>query len=193
MKIDLQQGTPRKILFTLLLFFIISWSVLLYFHPPEELVDIIGITNSYIVGFLISILGALSSFTTFSTYPAIVSLAIGDINPFILGMASGIGLAIGDMLFFYFGYTARGVVSKKLKNKLEKVLTWLRGKSEIYVQAFIFIYVAFTPFPNNLLTGSLAVIGYPIKKVAPPLIAGDLVLPTLAAWLAFNEIELGLF
>lgn len=193
MKINLQKGLARKIVFILLLLFIIAWTVLLYFHPPEELVTVIGVHNSYLVGFLISIIGALSSFTTFSTYPAIVTLATGEINPFILGISAGLGLAIGDVMFYYFGFTARGVVSKKIKERLEKVLNWLAKKSDRYIQVFIFLYVAFTPFPNNILTGSLALIGYPIKKVAPPLIIGDIVLPTLAAWLAFNKMDLGLF
>lgn len=193
MKINLQKGITQKIIFTLLLVFIISWTILLYFHPPEELVSVIGVNNSYLVGFLISVIGALSSFTTVSTYPAIITLATGDINPFILGISAGLGLAIGDIMFFYFGYTARGVVSKKIKERLEKILNWLAKKSDRYIQVFIFIYVGFTPFPNNVLTGLLAIIGYPLKKVGPPLVAGDIVLPTLAAWLAFKEIDLGIF
>ncbi|MDX1629993.1 MAG: hypothetical protein R3345_14895 [Fulvivirga sp.] len=175
--------------FGLVLLFIIGWTILLHLYSPEELVDWLGVRNSYLVAFLVSVIGALSSFTTFSTYPAIVTLASGsDIQPVLLGICAGIGLTIGDILFYYLGFTARGVASEKMKDKLEKILKWVAKKGQVYISIFIFIYIGMTPFPNNLLTGSLAVIGYPLKKVIVPLTLGDIFLPLLAAWLAYQGI-----
>ena len=175
----------RVLPFIVVLFFIIGWTVLLYFYNPEEIVGLLGVHNSYVMAFLISMFGAFSSFTTFSTYPAVITLAAGKINPYFLGVAAGIGLSIGDILFFYFGVTVRGVVSETFKERLQKILKRLKNKPDYIIQAFVFLYVGFTPFPNNVLTGSLALIAYPFKKVALPLILGDLVLPTLAAVLAY--------
>ena len=181
----LRRGVP----FFVILLFIIGWTLLLYFYGPKEIVRLLGVQNSYLMAFLISMFGAFSSFTTFSTYPAVVTLAAGKINPYFLGIVAGLGLSVGDVLFFYFGVTARGVVSKKFKERLENILEWLKDKPDFFIQAFIFFYVGFTPFPNNVLTGSLALIAYPFRKVVLPLVLGDLVLPTLAACLTYYGVE----
>lgn len=175
--------------FAAVVVFVLGWGILLYHYPPDELVDLIGVRNSYLVGFLVGVFGALSSFTTFSTYPAIVTLAAGDINPYLLGIVTGLGLSLGDVLFYYFGFTARGVVPEKYKSRLEDILTGLKGHSTFFIQVFVFVYVGFTPFPNNILTGSLAVIGYPVKRVLIPLILGDIFLITIASWMSSVGID----
>lgn len=176
--------------FWLILLFIIAWTVLLFNYTPQEIVEVLGVNNTYLVGFVVSVLGAFSSLTTFSTYPAIITLAAGQVNPFLLGAVAGVGLAIGDTFFFFFGLTARGVVSKKFKRRLEVIIRWLKRRSQLFLHFFIFIYVGFTPFPNNVLTGLLALSDYPFKKLAPPLFLGDMLLPILVAYLSYQGVDL---
>jgi len=168
---------------------VLGWTIMLFYFAPKELVEQIGVSNSYLIVFLVAVIGAFSSFTTFSAYPVIVTMAAGKLDPLLLGVVAGIGLAIGDTFFYYFGVSARGVASKKLKNWLSNTLKWLKKKSDHFIQLFIFGYVGFTPFPNNILTGLLALSKYPYRKVALPLILGDLVLPIVAAYLSAKGVE----
>jgi membrane protein YqaA with SNARE-associated domain len=172
--------------FWLALLFVIGWTLLLWNMSPEEIVESLGVANTYLVAFLISIMGALSSLTTFSTYPAIVALAAGEVNPLFLGIAAGLGLAAGDIFFYFFGISARNVASEKVIKWVEKILKWLMDRSKLFIQFFIFFYVGFTPFPNNILTGLLALREYPFKKVVVPLVLGDLVLPITVAYLTYK-------
>ena len=175
--------------FSLVLLFILAWTVLLFKYTPEEIVERLGLSNSYIVTFLLSMISAFTSVTTFSAYPAIVTLALGEMDPLSLGLVAGAGIAIGDILFFYFGYTVRGITTEKFKKKLTRVLEKVKKRSDLLIQFIIYIYVAFTPFPNNLLTGSLALIGYPFKKVVVPLVLGDITLPVVVAYIVYSGFD----
>ena len=182
--------TRRILMFVVILLFIIGWTVLLYHYRPRQIVNMLGVRDSYLTAFLISLFGAFSSFTPFSTYPAIIALGAGKVNPFILGAIAGIGLTIGDVLFFYFGITARAFTTEKFQEKLKQWLIWLQSKPDIYIYVFIFLYVGFSPFPNNALTGTLALMGYPLRKLLLPLLLGDMALPILLAYLAYRGVEL---
>ncbi|MFZ6050745.1 hypothetical protein [Halocola ammonii] len=183
------KSLKRSLPFWGILAFVVGWTVLLFYFSPREIVEMIGVSNSYLVVFLVAVIGAFSSFTTFSAYPVIVTMAAGKLDPLFIGLVAGIGLAIGDTFFYYFGVSARGVASSKLKNWLSNTLKWLKKKSDLVIQLFIFGYVGFTPFPNNILTGLLALSNYPYRKVALPLILGDLVLPIVAAYLSAKGVE----
>ncbi len=182
--------TFRRILFVSLLVFMIGFLYVFVFHNPVETITMLGIRNSFVLAFFVSLVGAFTSFTKFSAYPMIIALVAGKLDPFMVGFVSGLGLAAGDVLFFLFGYSARDISSERIKSSLKKILDRLQRLKSIYVQGIIFLYVAATPFPNNLLSGALAYTGYPFKKVAAPLILGDVAFCILIAWLAFRGIAL---
>jgi hypothetical protein len=173
-----------------IIFFIIAWTILLILYSPKEIVEFIGITNGYILTFLVAVMGALSSITTFSIYPMIITFALGDLNPYLLGLIAGAGLAIGDSIFYYFGWEVRSIVKGKFKKLLNKFFKWLVKRPYWQVMIMIYIYVGFTPFPNNLLTGTLAVSGYSYKKIYLPVILGDLTLPMIIILLAKKGVNI---
>ncbi len=188
--VEKERRLRQKMPFWLALAFVFSWTVVLLNYTPAELVEKLGVANSYGVAFLVSVFGAFSSFTTFSTYPMVVMLAAGRINPFILGAVAGVGLAVGDIFFYFFGLAARGATTNQLQQRVRRALTWLKKRSDLFIQFFIFFYVGFTPFPNNVLTGMLALDKYPFKKVVLPLVLGDLILPIVAAYLSYKGVDL---
>lgn len=180
----------RLILFVLLSLFIIGFFALYVFYSPKDLILYLGVRNSFVILFFVSIVGAFTSMTKFSAYPMIVALVAGNMNFVYVGIVAGVGLAAGDTLFFSFGYSARELTNHKWKDKLRNMLTKLQSINDWLVQALIFVYVGASPFPNNLLSGTLAFTGYPFKKVIAPLVLGDLAFCMLVSWLAFRGINL---
>ncbi len=182
--------TVRRILFVFLLAFMVVFLLMIIFYSPKEMVATIGVRNSFVAAFFVSMVGAFTSLTKFSAYPMIIALVAGQMDPFLVGLVSGLGLASGDILFFLFGYSARDFTGEKAKKILEKILSRLQRMNDLLVQFLIFFYFACSPFPNNLLSGSLAFTGYPFKKTVIPIILGDVAFCTLVAWLAYRGIEL---
>ena len=173
-----------------IIFFILFWTIILWVYDPKQLVDFIGVKNGYILTFIIAIIGALTSITPVSIYPMIIALALGDLSPLPLALVAGAGLALGDALFFFFGLEFRPFLSKKWKNKLEKLIKWIEDKPRWLSSFLIYLYIGFTPFPNNLLTGSLALAGLTFRKMVIPLILGDMTLPIIIVFLAHQGINL---
>jgi len=170
-------------IFFILLFFIAGWSTLLYIFSPQQLVQMIGVHNGYILSFLFGVFGELATFTALSYYPAIITLAAGGLNPFLLGLIAGIGMTIGNSAYFLFGMEGRNVLTMKLEKKSEKVLAWIERRPPILVQLLILLYVGFTPFPNNLLTAAGGVTGFSYRRIFIPLLLGNIILTTSLAYL----------
>lgn len=180
----------RRVLFVFLLVVFVGLIILLVLFDPKEVIASIGIGNSLIIAFFLSMAGAFTSLTKISSYPLIISLIAGQMNPMIVGLVIGLGMAAGDILFFAFGYSARDWAGKKWKKNLDRFLKLVSKLRVIFVQVLIFFYMAATPFPNNLLSGALAFIGYPLRKAWVPIILGDIAFCLLIAWLASQGIKI---
>ena len=180
----------RRILFVGLLLFMIGFLLLFLYLHPTELIMKLGVRNSFVVAFFVSLVGAFTSLTKFSAYPMIFAMVVGQMNFLLVGFIAGLGLASGDLLFFAFGFSARDLTGRKGKGKLRKILRKVQEMRSLLVQALIFFWVACTPLPNNLLSGSLAFIGYPFRKVLIPLALGDIAFCVLVAWLSLQGIAL---
>lgn len=161
------------------IFFIAFWTILLMLYNPKEIVKAIGIENGYLLTFFVAMLGAFSSLTFASVYPMIVTFALGDLNPVILTVAAGSGLTIGDALFYYLGMKVRPFIKGKMKRLLDRFLEWTQHRPAWLIPLIVYFYVGFTPFPNNLLTGSLAASGYAFKKAIIPVLLGNISFPVL--------------
>lgn len=106
-------------IFTILLVIILFWSYIFYFYTPEELVSKIGVTNGYIFLFLSAALGGVSTLTSSSFYTTVFTLVSGGLNPFLVGLVGGVGVTIGDCIFYYLGYKGKKVTSKKFNERIE--------------------------------------------------------------------------
>jgi membrane protein YqaA with SNARE-associated domain len=176
----------RRVLKRLLVFLAIVALVLvltapLYFFSPEEVVDMFGVRNSLIVLFVVSFFGGLSAGGAASFMAVLGVLAASGINPFMLGAISGLALTIGDLLIFGLGKKGREMIEGKTEERLERFSRFLQRKSGRYIPFVIWFYIGLTPFPNDLLTISLAAIDYPKKKIWLPVLLGDLTFATLFA------------
>lgn len=167
----------REKLFIILAVIVVLF-LLVAFNIPERIVEFIGIENAYIVVFLIAALGGVSSFTAISYFTTIIAFATTGLNPFLLGIVGGVGVTIGDSLFFFFGQNSRVVLSRHI----EQAIDAFRKRLERFrwsVPIFVFVYAGFTPFPNEFMTVSVGLTGSKYREIVVPLVLGNITITTL--------------
>jgi|AntRauTorckE6833_2_1112554.scaffolds.fasta_scaffold00062_56 membrane protein YqaA with SNARE-associated domain len=171
-------------LFSLLviLVLIIIWISLVYFIGAQNIINIIGLTNIYLLIFIIAVLSGSSSFVSASFYAVYISFATGIDNILLFSVMGGLGLSVGDSIFYYFGHKGRTVQNEKWQTIIEKITTWTKKQSLYLIYIIIFIYNAFTPFPGDILNISLGLSGIKYKKIIAVVILGNISLLYLVAY-----------
>lgn len=167
---------------------IVIWTLLLKTFPPKDIVDMVGIKNGYLIAFLIALLGGMTSFTGSSYYLVISTLGAGGLNPFLLGLFGGTGALISDAIFFFIGIKFGRLISQDKKIKAEKLSIWLRKKPKWILFLFIFLYLGFTPLPNDIITLSLGIMGYRFREILIPIYLGDMTSTIIAAYIGSSLI-----
>ena len=176
-------------IFLAILGFIILWSLFMLMIGPDAIVDRVGVTNGYILVFLAASVGGASTVSSASFYATIFTLASGGLNPLALGIIAGTGVTIGDSLFFYFGKKGRDIAPEQFQGRIDKLSFWLKGRKDHQIQAFAFTYAGFVPLPNEILTISISLSGYPYRKIIGPILLGNIILMSLIAYLATLDIS----
>jgi len=181
--------------FLVLVIFLISLIILLYFINPEEIVNKIGVRNGYILAFIVSFFGGFSAGGSISFISFLIILVAGGINPIYLGLLTGTSLAIGDMIMFYVGSKGRDLIRGKWDKKIDKVANvfkkrkWLRKMIPIVT----YLYIGFVPLPNDMLILFLAAIKYPAKRINGIIILGDMTFTLMVTTLVAKGIFLNLY
>lgn len=168
-----------------ILLFIISWFIFVFLVGPQTIVDFLGVQNTYLTIFLISAIGGFSSFTAVSVYSLLVTFVGGGASPLFIALAAGFGVTIGDSLFYLFGSKSRDALNQKTKQKVDRLKKFIKNKNSFLTPVLIFIYAGFTPFPNDIMTVSVALTGYSYKKAITPLFLGNLTNLILVSYAAF--------
>lgn len=170
--------------------FVVAWTLLFFFLSPEELVASLGVQQVYAVVFLLSVLGALLSMTTFSTYPAIVAFALGGMSFVGLVATAGLGLTLGDRIFYSLGTRVKKLLSGRPERWAVRLEEWLEARPRWQITGVTYVWVGLLPLANNVLTGALALGGYRFRDVLMPIFLGNVTFPAAVAWLATQGIEL---
>lgn len=172
------------LVFCVLSFSVAAWVVLLHYISPTELVEKIGLRNGYLVVFVVSLLGGVSSLTAVSFVATVVTFSAGGLNPVLLALASGAGTTISDSLFFWIGHHAHHVIkSSRIQHWIEKTGIWLNDRSKVVVGIFIYLYTGFTPLPTDILTIVLGLTRQPYVFVISALVLGNITFTYLLATL----------
>jgi membrane protein YqaA with SNARE-associated domain len=177
-------------IFLSILGFIILWSLLMVMVGPDAIVDRVGVNNGYILVFLAASVGGASTVSSASFYATIFTLASGGLNPLALGIIAGIGVTIGDSLFFYFGKKGRDIAPERFQDRIDQLTDWLKERKDAQIQAFALTYAGFVPLPNEILTISVSLSGYPYRKIIGPILLGNIILMSIIAYLATMDITL---
>lgn len=164
------------------LLFLVGWGVLLMYVSPEEIVSKIGIQNSYLVAFLFAVFGGLSTVTGVSFFTSVAAFAAGGSNFLLLGLFGGLGIFISDSIFFFiarYGVTAIRERSKRIPSrffeKIDRLPSWV-------VLLGTYVYLGFTPLPNDLLMILLAISNISYRRLWPVLLLGSITVVTLVAY-----------
>ncbi len=179
-------------IFLIVLIFIIFWSLLMLIVGPDEIVDRIGVKNGYILVFLAAAFGGASTISSASFYATIFTLASGGLNPIALGIIAGLGVTIGDSLFFYFGKKGRDIAPERIQARIDELTHWLKERKDPQIQIFAYAYAGFVPLPNEVLTISISLSGYQFRKIILPILLGNITLMSIIAYLATLDIQLPL-
>ncbi len=122
----------RKVLSIVVILFILAFSISLYFLVGRDPGVIAYLTRyGYLGAFIISLIGNASVFFFFgATLPILASLgaviypATGIYGPVIVGLAGGVGAAIGEIAGYYVGYSGRRLV--KDSRRYQQLVGWMR-------------------------------------------------------------------
>lgn len=159
----------------IIVIFIISWSVLLYFYPPSTIVDILGVNNTYFLVFLLAAIGGVSTFTSTTFYTTLVTIALAGVNSLWIALVASVGLTLGDMLFYYLGTKSKGCVRGRYGHLVRKMTLQFDRFGDNIVMLLIFLY-SLTPLPSDIIAIALAIVEFPFRKVVIPLLIGNFVL-----------------
>ena len=150
---DERDWVKRKLIPLLILFLVVAITVCLFLCRDK----VVQLGNyGYLSAFLISL---IANATIILPFPGIVILfALGaTFNPVLVGLAGGIGAAIGEMTCYLLGYSGRGVVENI--RFYDKAVQWLKKWGVLAV--FVF---ALTPLPFDVLGIAAGVLRFPFWK-----------------------------
>ena len=170
----------------IILFFIclfIVWSFILYKITPSQIVNYIGINNSYVIIIILGFLGGTSILFPFPYYLFVFSFAAGGSNPLILGICAGIGVAVGESTSYLVGYQGRSILSKSHQKKLNYLCKNCdKPKNTILISLILFLYGAFIPLPNDIMILPLGAARYNYWKLIIPLGLGNIIFNIILAY-----------
>jgi len=176
----------KQLYYTLagIIILLIGWSILLIHIPPTEIIAYLGVENALLVAFLVSALGGVSTATSVNYYTTVIALAAGGTHVLALGIVAGIGVTIGDSLFYYLGTRGHEILTEKGSQWAKKIERWMNKQHPLFVQIGAYVYAGLTPLPNDVLTVSLGLAEYSYKKLLPALLLGNITLTVIVAELA---------
>lgn len=105
-------------------------------------------------------------------------------DPFLLGIAGGLGASIGEMSSWLIGHAGKKVFLKKYKKKLAEIEASFH-KYHPFVIIFVF---SASPLPIDIVGAFCGVVGYSWKKVYPPMLLGKLVKYWFIAYAGYYSI-----
>ncbi len=136
-------------------------------------------TLGYSGAFAVSFLGNATILVPFPyiVVPFVLGADMG-LNPWLVGLVSGVGAAIGEMTGYFAGYYGRRLL--KEEDKINGFREYVQQRPSM--TPFMIWFLAATPIPDDLLIVPLGVARYSWWKVLVPLLIGKTIFLTAIAW-----------
>ena len=107
------------------------------------------------------------------------------LNPFLIGLVSGLGAAIGEFTGYALGMGGRRIIKDKWKKQIDDVEKLFSKYGGFFV---IFIFAA-TPLPDDIAGIVGGVLKYPVKKYFLAVLAGKIIMNLAIAYAGFYGIK----
>jgi membrane protein YqaA with SNARE-associated domain len=166
--------TRKRVLFSFLFLILIFW---FWFSYTFDLGIFLARVNSnyvYVSIFFAALITGGSSATAAFLYPILITFVQSGLSLVIVSILAAFGSSVSDVFFMFFGNQGRESLSEKAERRMTKALDFLLRYPKL-VPFAIFLYAAFAPIPNDFMTITLGISGYPIKKAVLPIILGNIV------------------
>ena len=138
----------------------------------------------YLGVFLINLIA--SSTIIFPLPAAAFVFGLGAVlNPLFIGLAAGLGAAIGEFTGYGIGRGGRRIIRRKWKKQINDIDKLFAKYGGFFV---IFIFAA-TPLPDDIAGIVAGVFKYPIKKYFLAVLLGKIVLNVVIAYAGFYGIK----
>jgi uncharacterized membrane protein YdjX (TVP38/TMEM64 family) len=138
----------------------------------------------YLGVFLINLIA--SSTIIFPLPAAAFVFGLGAVlNPFFIGLAAGLGAAIGEFTGYGIGVGSRKILKRKWKKQINDIDKLFAKYGGFFV---IFIFAA-TPLPDDIAGIVAGVFKYPVKKYFLAVLLGKIVLNVVIAYAGFYGIK----
>ncbi len=109
-----------------------------------------------------------------------------EFNPFLIGVAAGVGSGIGQYAHYYIGEGGRYVLPQKHRAKID---AW-KQRIEKYGALLIFLFAVTPLTPDDLIWIPLGMMKYPKKKALVTAIIGKTVMLVAFAYAGHYSIHL---
>ncbi len=134
----------------------------------------------YLGIFFISLVSSATIFLPVPSF-ALVFAAGAVLNPVVVGVAGGIGSAMGELTGYAIGYGGEHALSKKHKKLLERTEKWAE-KHGFFAVVVIF---AATPLPDDVIGIIGGALNYDVRKFFAASLIGKLALNLALAFAGF--------
>jgi hypothetical protein len=175
-------ATRRYRTLALVLLAVIGWAVLFRYVPADAIADYIGRQHVYAAAFLLALVAGFSSLTGSAAYAAIIGFARAGADPLLLGISGGIGLFLSDSAFYFLIMRGRIALEGHFTRLLARTQSFIERVPAPVVYAFIYLFAAFGPIPNDVMLAALVLAGYAYRRFWPALLMGDI---TFALFLSY--------
>ncbi len=179
----------RKTIYTIVLLLVLTWSVALYLVSPELIVSKLG-AHTFAAVFVAGVLGGTSIVFPFPYYLVVATAAAGGANPYLVGLCAGLGVIVGDTTSYFVGHAGRAVLPAGVSRAVAFVRRWVADIHTVKFYAFLFVYGAVMPLPNDVVMVPLGAAGVPFWRVILPFGAGNIVFNVAVAWLTVRGVAL---
>src|SRR6266508_3090755 len=104
------------------IFLYITFSIMFYFYiSPEDLILWLGIKNAYLLILILAFIGGLGTFSGVPSHLLLITMAVGGLNPFALGIVASFGVMSGDSTYYYLGQKGSMFIPERLRPFIQKV------------------------------------------------------------------------
>ena len=143
----------------------------------QELVANLGYLGALLTG-LIAGLNNIAPIPAATFTPVFV--AAGFSLPSII-LAFTLGTIMADLVGYFFGHASRELVKNRYPDTFQ-FFTRLKTEHSKFIVPIVILYVAFVPFPNEVIIIPLALSGVRLSKLLLPLVLGNLLNQTLLVY-----------